>query len=71
MKTIAMALLFAPLLLASAASQADEPASVAQKPGSTQSELALDHGPRATVTPAVKRQRQEAAKAASQSSQSK
>ena len=64
MKTIAIAMLLTPLLLTTAASHADEPASAPKKPEPTQSELALDHGPHATVTPAVKRAREQAAKKA-------
>ena len=67
MKTFALTLLL-PALLAGVA-HAGEPAAAPQNP--SQSQLALDHGPHAQVTPAVKRARQAAAAAASAASQSR
>ena len=64
MKTIAMALTLASgLFLAATALAADDQQPVEKKSAPTQSQLALDHGPHAAVTPAVKRKRQESAKA--------
>ena len=64
MKTFASALLFLSTALASAASHADDIQPVLKRSELTQSQLALDHGPRAQVTPAVKRVRLAAAKTA-------
>ena len=69
MKTIAMMSLLMPAMLAASSVHADD-AQVPKKRVPTQSELALDHGPHAQVTPAVKRAREEAAKNAA-SAQSK
>ena len=70
MKNLA-AILLLPFAFWSLAAQAEDPQPAPKKPQPSQSELALDHGPHAQVTPAVKRARQEAAKAASAASQSK
>ncbi len=72
MKNLVISLLL-PLAFASLAAHAEDPQPAPGKSQPSQSELALDHGPHAQVTPAVKRARQEAAKAAaaSQPSQSK
>ncbi|HEX7643926.1 MAG TPA: hypothetical protein VF472_17110 [Burkholderiaceae bacterium] len=67
MKNFSYTLLL-PVLIASAAARADDQASEQKKPKLTQSQLALDHGPHAQVTPAVKRKRLEAAKADAASS---
>jgi hypothetical protein len=60
MKTIAMMSLLVPAMLATPFAHADD-AQATKKHIPTQSELALDHGPHAQVTPAVKRARQQAA----------
>ncbi len=70
MKTVAVTLLLS-FALASVTAHAEDQQPTPKKDQPTQSQLALDHGPRAQVTPAVKRARQEAAKAASAASQTK
>ena len=65
MKTIVLTLLSLSTVLACVTARADDPQPAPKKSELTQSQRALDHGPRAQVTPAVKRARLEAAKTAS------
>ncbi len=70
-----MKILFATAFLLGGSAFATEEQKTTQKPETksepTQSQLALDHGPHAQVTPAVKRKRLESTKAASSTDQSK
>ncbi|MBV8632949.1 MAG: hypothetical protein JO002_00520 [Burkholderiaceae bacterium] len=72
MKNLISALAVVAVLFQSVTAQAaDEQKAPEKKSEPTQSQLALDHGPHATVTPAVKRKRLEAAQAPSAASDSK
>jgi hypothetical protein len=71
MITVVMATLLVPIMLFGAAAFAADDQKTDKQSAPTQAQLALDHGPRAQVTPAVKRARVEAAQAASTPAPSK